>query len=213
MISSSLLLAVFRTVPSALAILRGTEQFEPEVKESLIGFHAFTGNDYVSSFYRKGKGVCWSALEKNPRFLPAFKDLGSTWELAEETFKLLEEYVCVLYGCRKKNVNQARYYLFQRKYRRDEKIIDLSILPPCKSVLLLHANRANYVAKIWKRSEEPQLQTPDIDIYGWKMNYEIKWLEKEFPDDIEDLLIDPAFDELETDDFGRDEESDDDEED
>ena len=45
------------------------------------------------------------------------------------------------------------------------------------------------------------------------MNYEIKWLEKEFPDDIEDLLIDPAFDELETDDFGRDEESDDDEED
>ena len=152
-------------------------------------------------------------IEKNPRFLPAFKDLGSTWELSEETFKLLEEYVCVLYGCRKKNVNQARYYLFQRKYRRDEKIIDLSILPPCKSVLLLHANRANYVAKIWKRSEEPQLQTPDIDIYGWKMNYEIKWFEKEFPDDIEDLLIDPAFDELETDDFGRDEESDDDEED
>ena len=39
-------------------------EFEPEVKESLIGFHAFTGNDYVSSFYRKGKGVCWSALEK-----------------------------------------------------------------------------------------------------------------------------------------------------
>ncbi len=103
-----------------------------------------------------------------------------------------------LYRCRKKNVNQARYYLFQHKYRRIEKIIDFSILSPYKSVLVLHAKKANYVAKICKSLGERQIQTPDIDMYRWQLNYEIKWLEKEFPGYIPDLLIDPTFDELET---------------
>ena len=76
-----------------------------EVKKSLIGFHAFTGNDYVSSFYRKGKAACWKILEKNSKFLKAFQDLGSNWELTDETFELLEEHICVLYGSRKKDVN------------------------------------------------------------------------------------------------------------
>ena len=26
--------------------------------KALIGFHSFTGNDYISSFFRKGKAVC-----------------------------------------------------------------------------------------------------------------------------------------------------------
>ena len=28
-------------------------------KEALIGFHAITGNDYISSFFGKGKRKCW----------------------------------------------------------------------------------------------------------------------------------------------------------
>ena len=48
-----------------------------------------------------------------------------------------------------------------------------------------------------------------MPIHGWNANCEIKWLDKEFPDDIEDLLVDPFFDELEANDIGRDEESDD----
>ena len=42
------------------------------------------------------------------------------------------------------------------------------------------------------------------------VNRKIKWLEREFPDDIEDLLIDTNIDE-EVDAFGRDEETDDEE--
>ena len=110
-------------------------------------------------------------------------------------------------------MNQVRYQLFQRKYNREEKIIDLAMLPPCQSVLMLHAKRANFVAQIWRCSDQAQLQTPDIELHGWNSNCSIKWLEKEFPDDIEDLLVDPIFDELETDDIGRDEESGDGEED
>ena len=81
---------------------------------------------------------------------------------------------------------------------------------PCESVLLLHARRANFVAKILKSSNEPQVEIPDIRMHGWDVNMKIKWLEKEFPDDIEDLLIDSNIDE-EVDALGRDEETDDEE--
>ena len=30
-----------------------------EKKKSLIGFRAFTGNDYISSFFGKSRAACW----------------------------------------------------------------------------------------------------------------------------------------------------------
>ena len=42
-----------------------------------MGFHAFTGNDYVSCFFTKGKKTCWKKITQNPRFLKCFADLGS----------------------------------------------------------------------------------------------------------------------------------------
>ena len=41
-------------------------------KKALLGLHAFTGCDQVSSFLRKGKVTCWKVLEKNPHLLDAF---------------------------------------------------------------------------------------------------------------------------------------------
>ena len=38
--------------------------FTPEERSSLIGLHAFTGNDYLSSFFRKGKTTCWKKMKK-----------------------------------------------------------------------------------------------------------------------------------------------------
>ena len=84
------------------------------------------------------------------------------------------------------------------------------MLPPCESVLLLHAKRANFVAKILRSSTEPQVEIPDIRMHGWDDDKKIKWLEKEFPDEIEDLLIDSNVDE-EVDALGIDEETDDEE--
>ena len=47
--------------------------------------------------------MCWKIHENNPKFLKAFQDFGSSWLLKNETFELLEEYVCKLYGCRENN--------------------------------------------------------------------------------------------------------------
>ena len=32
---------------------------EKDLAQTLGGFHAFTGSDYISSFFRKGKEKCW----------------------------------------------------------------------------------------------------------------------------------------------------------
>ena len=124
---------------------------EDEVIDALIWFHAFTGNDYVSSFFRKGKETCFKVLEANPKFRSAFAHLGALWNMEDRLISNLEEYVCKLYGFSSTSINKVRYDLFNRKYKRENKSIDMSALPPCSTTLKLHAKRANFVSGIWKR--------------------------------------------------------------
>ena len=61
-------------------------------------------------------------------------------------------------------------------------------------MLYLHAQRAIYVVKIWKSSDLAWHDMPDIKDNGCLENGEIDWVENVFPDDIEDILVDPEFD-------------------
>ena len=67
-------------------------------KKALFGMHAFTGNDYVSSFLRKGKQVCWKLIKDSAEFLQIFGELGSQDSVSESTAAGLEKFVCSLYG-------------------------------------------------------------------------------------------------------------------
>ena len=58
----------------------------------------------------------------------------------------------------------------------------------------MHAQRANYVAKIWKSSNLSWHDKPNIKDNGWLENGDIDWVENIFPDDIGDVLVDPEFD-------------------
>ena len=46
----------------------GSIDISSSTRNSLLGFHAFTGNDYVSSLFRKGKSVCWKVLQRYSKF-------------------------------------------------------------------------------------------------------------------------------------------------
>ena len=72
----------------------GNIDLEDDITKFLIGFHAFTGNDFVSSFFRRGKEKCCQCLRKNRKFEKAFASLGSSWIVCEELLSLLEEFVC-----------------------------------------------------------------------------------------------------------------------
>ena len=37
---------------------------------------------------------------------------------------------------------------FQKKHAKENKVIDLSALPPCRNVLQIHSKRVNFVAKV-----------------------------------------------------------------
>ena len=178
------------------------------MKKCMLGFHAFTGNDYISSFFRRGKAACWKVVKKNPKFIDTFTGLGLSWDLHGELADALEEFVCLLYGSRKKKVNSVRSEMFERKHINQKKVIDISQLPPCQSTLLLHSKRANVVAKIWNSSHEPMLEVPEFSLHGWNEELEIHWMDLAFPRDINSILFDPSF---ETDEEfnGIDEESDD----
>ena len=41
-----------------------------------LGVHAFSGNDYVSSFMRKGKKECWKLVKDDEEFLTVFSGLA-----------------------------------------------------------------------------------------------------------------------------------------
>ena len=71
-----------------------------EEKAALIGFHAFTGNDYVSAFFKKGKGAFWKILLNNLRFWRVFAEVGRDWLPSDNLIQLLEEFVCLLFGSR-----------------------------------------------------------------------------------------------------------------
>ena len=62
---------------------------DDENKLALLGFHATTGSDYVSSFFRWRKEELWKTVEKYSRFT-MFSKLGNSWEASEEDLKLLE---------------------------------------------------------------------------------------------------------------------------
>ena len=75
-----------------------------DFREWLIGFHAFTGNDFVSSFFNHGKKIVFEFLLKNEKYLQVFKQLGDSLS-QEEILKNLaeiEQFICALYKTPKK---------------------------------------------------------------------------------------------------------------
>ena len=56
-------------------------KFPVDLRQALIGFHALTVNDYVSSFFQKGKGTCWNIMKDDNVIVEALTQLGQNWDL------------------------------------------------------------------------------------------------------------------------------------
>ncbi len=125
-------------------------------RPALLGMHAFTGNDYISSFFRKGKKRCWQVVNGNEEFQKLFSELGEAELLTDNQLHQLEKFTCALYGKKSStSVNQVRRELFWKKLNKQKKIIDLSLLPPCLQSLQKHCHRANYVSRMWRLAHQP----------------------------------------------------------
>ena len=75
-------------------------------KQVLIGLHAFSGNDYVSWFFRKEKIAFWKAMLKRAEFIELFAGLGVTTDLLGTSALNIEKFVCFLYGDQTLNLDR-----------------------------------------------------------------------------------------------------------
>ena len=79
--------------------------------------------------------------------------------------------------------------MFHKKYMKENKVIDLSLLPPCKDTLVRHIRRANTISSIWKKSINSNIEIPDLSTCGWTTSGDIDWLGESFPENILVILI------------------------
>ena len=114
------------------------------VVKELLAFHAFTGSDTTSFFFRKGKKGAWKTFLKHPALL---QGLGKGSEkLSSETERHVETFVSRWYGLSKDidSVDQARATLFQQGRH-------VSSLPPTADALRLHLVRCRHQAAVWEK--------------------------------------------------------------
>jgi len=157
-------------------------------KRALLGIHAFSGNDYVSSFFRKGKKTWWTLIKDDENMQKVFAELGNEQQLSSVVFDGLQICTCAIYNQRRcKRINEARSTIFWNRFR-DGKVADLCALPPCESALALHSARSNYVARMWRLAHRPQqfLDTPVN--HGWTEDLSIHWVDIPYPVDVVELL-------------------------
>ena len=68
-------------------------------------------------------------------------------------------------------------------------MVDLSLLPPCKSSLEKHINRANFVARVWRQASQSIIDIEEPVNHGWLEDMSIDWLTEPHPEDIAELLL------------------------
>ena len=99
-------------------------EIEEDDRNANIGFHGFTGCDYTSAFFRKGKTMCWKKMESKARFYEVMTKLGE--DVSVDLCNTIGEFVCAMYGDgRVKDVNTLQSNKFTEKQNRENKYVDL----------------------------------------------------------------------------------------
>ena len=114
-----------------VSITNVLERHGSRICKCLPGPHAFTRCDNVSAFFEKGKLTVLKVVKRRPAYQELFQQLGVEWELSNELFVLLQEFMitCLMYSSNPgtRDVNVLRYRLFCA--RKGE--VESHQLPPC----------------------------------------------------------------------------------
>ena len=97
-----------------LDITKLCQSLGESVAGTLIGMHAFTGCDTVSTFAGREKMGTFKQLKSDRTYQEAFLELGCAWTVSDELFKNLQEITCHIYvpSTHTTDVNLLRYQLF-----------------------------------------------------------------------------------------------------
>ena len=128
-------------------------------------------------------------MVKDGKYIQGFQEFGMSWEIMQKIFEVLEELVCKMCGFNCESVNKVRSKMFTKRLKQGKRSPDLSLLPPCHSVLKYHMQRAIYVAKLWRSSYIPSIDAPQFTEFGWDSEGKPTWVDGIFPEDVKELLM------------------------
>ncbi|XP_068212466.1 uncharacterized protein [Palaemon carinicauda] len=164
-------------------IVNALEERTPGLSRAMLGYNAFTGCDFTSAFYRKGKVKPLEIVEKDAtgRFLNLFINMCE--KDGRVDIEVASEFVCKMYGQTKEtDVDEARHSkLMQMTGKVDKnnplfinKRIDCALLPPSRPALEKQLQRAHFVTVVWSHTDQA---SPDQGLsptdYGWSTNGEL----------------------------------------
>eukprot|EP00794_Sanderia_malayensis_P002593 gene2593-biopygen2126 len=110
--------------------------------------------------------------------------------ISEKVLARLKKLVCKMYGERgMADINRARSSISWKKLKQDNKVMDLSWLPPCNSSLQRQAIRADFVARMWRKAQNCKMHLEDPQQHGWLNDLSPDWIDVPYPEDVAELLI------------------------
>ena len=112
----------------------------------------------------------------------------------------MESFVVRLYGMKNVDVNEARHKMFSRKFKDEEKTVDMIVSPLCESPIRLHSERANYNTAIWKWVTIRWPDFPNMVLQGWDRDKWMTCVICTFFENIEMILLDIRYNPDEIDD-------------
>ena len=122
-----------------------------------------------------GKWLPLKLAVKNQRFFLVFSEFGLFSNTTDDAIAILEEFACCLLRDLKfKKVDELRVKLFQSRFNRGRKNINLVSLPPPYSKLRLYINRACYVANMFHESRRLMILLDDPIEHGWGLSIKVK---------------------------------------
>ncbi|GFN86953.1 hypothetical protein PoB_001345900 [Plakobranchus ocellatus] len=156
------------------------------LRDAIIGLHTFTGCDSTCCFAGKGKLKALKMLEGDQDHQDTFSRIGTLETISGQDMQVIETFVCQLYGKPSHtSVDKVRYDKVRQCFKGKKGILsnsegeDLSQMPPCQDVLMLHIQRANFQIKIWRVSSSNFPDLPKPENNRWRLSssggLEIKW--------------------------------------
>ena len=152
------------------------------VCNSLIGVHAFTECDTVSSFSGPEKVTALKLLLKEDSFQEAFCEMGKMWIVNAKQLRAFEKFACSMHAANinTTGVNELRFQLCCVK----KGYIESSRLPPRRNCLTMHVIQANYQTGIWwHRSLQPCSFVSNSSDHAWAMvddKLAVRWMNFSF---------------------------------
>ena len=122
-------------------------------------FHATTGSDTTSYICGHSKMTAWKVFEENFELLLSLGD----GDLATETIKCAEVFICELYKVSVESIDKARFLLFA-KMGTPEK------LSPISDAFKYHVIRSHSQTMVWRQAINPIQSLPKPEDMGWRID-------------------------------------------